>query len=77
MLTQVIGTITITYIISNPFNYLDLVWGSQGQSKAKPVGFIFSVSFQMIRVKFDEGLKQFKLNILILLLSEICMNQGK
>ena len=44
---------------------------SQGQHKAKPIGFIFSQTFQLIRMKFNVVLKQFKQNILILLLSEI------
>ena len=49
------------------FAYLDFVWGSQGQSKAKPLGFTFSHFFQLIRMKFDMVLQQFKFNFLILL----------
>ena len=43
----------------------DLCWGSQGQRKAK-LGYIFSNTFQLIRMRFDMMLKQFKLNIPIL-----------
>ena len=39
---------------------LDLAWGSQGQCKAKPIGFIFSHTFQLIKMKFDVVMKQFK-----------------
>ena len=35
------------------FTDLDLAWGSQGQHKAKPLGFIFSQIFQLMRMKFD------------------------
>ena len=48
--------------------------GSQGQRKPNLLGFIFSHTFQLIRIKFDmalKQLKQFKLNIPIPLLSEI------
>ena len=34
------------------FNDLGLGWGSQGQRKAKPLGFIFSHTLQLIRMKF-------------------------
>ena len=44
--------------------------GGQGQRKAKPLGFIFSNSFLTVKVKFEMVLKQFKLNIMILFLSE-------
>ena len=81
---------------------LDLAWKSQGQHKAKPLGFISSVfdqngifqawyiveihhsgrepliilhAFQQIRMKYML-LKQFKLDILILLLSEVLWNKG-
>ena len=46
---------------------LDLAWGPQGQCKAKPLGFVFWHTFQLIRMKFDVVLKQFMLNILMLL----------
>ena len=58
-------------LISTIFTDVDLVWGSQGQSKAKPVGFNFSYTFHLIRMKFDVVMKQFKLNIMILLLNKI------
>ena len=38
-------------------------WWSQGQWKAKPVGFSFLPACQQIRMKFDMVLKQFKQNI--------------
>ena len=47
-----------------------LTLGSQGQRKPKSVGFIFSHTLQMIRMKFDMVLKQIKLDIFILFLSE-------
>ena len=66
---MLIGTIDFYYFI--PLTDLDLAWVSQDQCKAKPLGFIFSYTFQLIRMKFIIVLKQFKLNILILLLSEM------
>ena len=53
------------------FSNLDLGWGLQGQRKAKPVGFIFSHTLQLVEIEFDVELKQFKLNILMLIFSEI------
>ena len=47
------------------FTDLHLCLGSQGQRKAKPLGFIFVHIFQLIRMKFVMVLKQFSLNILI------------
>ena len=44
---------------------------SQGQRKAKTLGFIFLHIFPLIMFEFGVALKQFKLSILILLLSEI------
>ena len=49
------------------FTDLGLAWGSQGQRKAKEIAFIFSHSYQLIRTTLSAMLKQFKLNILILL----------
>ena len=46
-------------------------WKSWSQCKAKPVGFIFSHTFQLIWLKFYIRLEQFKLNILMWFLSEI------
>ena len=48
------------------FTDLDLGSGSQGQCKAKPVGFIFSHIFQLIRMKYDMVLKQFHLILLLI-----------
>ena len=53
------------------FTDLDLASGSQGKHKANPLGFIFSHTFQLIRMKVSMVLKQFKLNTLILYLGEI------
>ena len=52
--------------------------GSQGQRKIKPIGFIFSHTFHLIRMKFDVVIKQFKLNTLRvrLLLSMIYENNN-
>ena len=49
------------------FSNLNLSLGSQG----KPVNCILGHNFQLIRMKFCVVIKQFKLNILTLLLSEI------
>ena len=54
----------------------DLGWGSLHQCKVKLLDFIFSHTFQLIRLKFDLVLKQFKLHILILLLIQIWWNEG-
>ena len=43
---------------------------------AKPIGFIFLHTFQLIRIIFDMVLKLFKLNILILFSSEVLQNEG-
>ena len=52
------------------FSGLDLGRVSHGQHKAKPLGFIFSHTFQLNEIKFGMIIKQFKLNVLGLLLSE-------
>ena len=49
-------------------------WRSQGQHKAKPLGFIFSCTFQLIGMKFD--IVEFKVNIQIVFLSEVFWNTG-
>ena len=43
------------------FPDLDLTWGSQGQHETKPIGFIFSHTFPLVRMKFDVVMKQFNL----------------
>ena len=53
-----------------------LACGSQSQRKAKPNGIIFLTHFSLIRMKFDVMMKQFKLNILRLLLSKIYFHKG-
>ena len=60
-------TTTILYHFHWPWPW----WGSLGQHKAKPIGFIFSHTFQLSRMKIDLVMKQFKLLILTQLLSEI------
>ena len=52
-------TDTIHVCHSITFTVLNLSWGSQSQFKAKPPVFIFSHSFQVIRLKFDLVLKHF------------------
>ena len=42
---------------------LDLAWGSQGQHKAGPIGFIFLHIFDPIRIKFDVMMEQVKLSL--------------
>ena len=53
------------------FNDLFVCLESQGQRKAKPVGFILSHTSHLIRMKFDIILKQIRLSILILSLSQL------
>ena len=53
---------------------LTLFWGSQGQCKATFLGFIFLHAFQVIRVEFGVVLKLFKLNVLVVHMSEIYCN---
>ena len=50
---------------------LDCGWESQGQYWAKSVGFIFLHTFQLNGMKFGLVMKEFQLNILILLSNEI------
>ena len=65
-----IGTIDFYHFYTTLAD-LHLALGSQGQCKAKHLGFIFSHCFKLIGTIFDVVLKQFKLNILILLLNDI------
>ena len=59
-------------LISTIFSLtLTLAGVTMSELKTKPVVFIFSHPFQLINMTLDLMLKQFKLNILILLLSEI------
>ena len=46
---------------------MTLTLPAQGQRKAKLLGFIFSHTFQLIKMKCDTIMKQFKLNMSILL----------
>ena len=66
---MLIGT-TDFYKFFITFTDLKRGWESQGQCKAKPLGYIFSHTFELIRMKF-EVLKQLKLNIPKLCLSGI------
>ena len=59
-----IGTIDFYHFISFSLTLILL-----GGRKAKPIGFIFSNTFHLIRVKFDVVMKQFKLNIWRLLIA--------
>ena len=58
------------------FADLDVTWGSQGQRKAKPISFIFSHTFQLIRMKFDKVLEHLEVDILIFFWRDM-MKQGK
>ena len=59
-----IGTIDFYHFMS-----FSLTLTLLGGRKAKPIGFIFSNTFRLIRVKFDVVMKQFKLNIWRLLIA--------
>ena len=54
---------------------LDLAWELQDQRKVKRTDFIFLHTFHLIKIRFNV-MKQLKLNILRLLLSGICWNEG-
>ena len=58
------------------FTDLEFVWGSQDEHKVKPIGILFWHTFQLLRIKFDMVMKQFKLNILGLPLRKISGNKG-
>ena len=49
---------------------LALAGGQKVSTNKNPVGFIFSHTFQLKRMKFSLWMKQFKLKILILILKE-------
>ena len=71
-----IGTIDYCHLI--PLSVTStLAGGSQGQRRAKPVGFIFSHTSQVNGMKFGDVMKQLEFNVLILMLSEIFCNKGK
>ena len=72
---MIIGTIDLYYFIPLSLT-LTLARGHKISAKHKPHGFIFSHTFQLIRMKSDMVLKQFKLNSLTLLLNEIERNKG-
>ena len=55
-------TSTIFYHIQWPWTW----WGSQGRQKAKPKGFIFSFTCQVIRMRYDVVLMKFTLSIMTL-----------
>ena len=56
---------------------LTLNRGHRVSAKLKPVGFIFSLTFQQIRMKFNTVVKQVELNILIVVLSGIFVVKRK
>ena len=58
------------------FTDVDLAWGSQGQLEAKAIGLIFLHPFHLIRINFEVVMKQFKVNVLRLLLIESYWNKG-
>ena len=68
--TMLISTIDFYHFMPLSLT-LTLAGGSQGQRKVKPRGFTFSHAIPLHRMKFDIVLKQFKVNILALLLSKI------
>ena len=65
-------TSTVLYCCHWPWPYLGVTRSVQ----RKPIGFIFSHTFHLIRMKFDVVMKQFKFNILRLLFSKIYL-EGK
>ena len=56
-----IGTVDIYH--SKIFSDFYLGLGSQGQRKTKPVGLIFTRTFQLTRMKFDMVLRKLTINI--------------
>ena len=52
------------------------IW-SQGQRRAEPFGFIFLNTLLQNGMKFGMVMKEFKLNILTLHLSETCVVKGE
>ena len=64
-------------IFNITFTDLDIAWGSLGQLKAKPIGLVFSHTSQLIRMKFDAVMKQFRLNVLTLTFELALVKQGK
>ena len=48
----------IPAMLLGTIDFYHFAWGSQGQVKAKPIGFIFSHPFHLIRMKFDVVMKQ-------------------
>ena len=54
---------------TNNYNFVPL------QQKANPVGFILWHTFQVIRMKFDIVLKQFKVDILLICLSRFTLSR--
>ena len=69
------GTIDVIMVYTT-FTEIDPAWGSQGKRTSRPLDFIFSHNFQLIRMKFNMVSKQFKLINLVQLLSEIYLNKG-
>ena len=67
---------TIDFYRSVPLLLTLALLGSQGQCKTKPLGFIFSHTFHLLKVKFDV-MKLFKLYFWSRLLSKILLKQGK
>ena len=67
---MLIGTIDFFDVVTISVT-MTFGWGSQSQCKAKPADLILLHMFQVTSRKFYVVFKQFKINILIPLLSEI------
>ena len=65
-----IGAIDFCHYILLPLTLI-LIGGHKVSARLNPLGFIFCHTFQLVRMKFNVVLKQIKLRILVLLLSEI------
>ena len=75
LLIPVTGTIDFYHF--SPFSLtLTLLCSHKIRQKEKPVGLIFSLTFHLVRMEFDVMIKQFKLNIMRLFLSEIYWKKG-
>ena len=62
---MLLGTIDFCHFIPLLLT-LNLPWFTKS-AQSKPIGFIFSHTFHLMRMKFDMAMKQFKLSILRLL----------
>ena len=74
MHAMLIGTDFLTSI--DHFSDLDFGWGITISAESKHVEFIILHTFQLVRMKLDVVMKQFKFNILVLFLSKIFLAKG-